>query len=123
MARKLEEIRGSTKWLMRGTAIALTFGMWIIDFIPVVGEVVNEYIALFGNLLFLLWFWAKGASLFKKKRFLNFLGNLAGEELTFGVWPGFIVMVETNIYMHNKEVAAQTKNQPGEESEKVKKAA
>lgn len=102
---KPNRIGFGTKWLMLGTAIALDILAVILAFFPVIGEVANEYIGMFGNFMFLVWFWSKGISPLKKKRAYNFILNWIGELVSFGIWPGFTVMVATTIYMHNKEVS------------------
>ena len=102
-----KKIEGSTKFLMIGTAIAVELLAWILLFIPFVGETANEYIAVFGNLVFLIWFWSNGVSLLKKDKLFNFFGNFLGEAVTFGAWPGFIVMVTRTISKHNKEMSVK----------------
>jgi hypothetical protein len=114
-----EEITGSTKYLILGAAGAISLCAWILLFIPVVGEIANEYLLIFGNLAFVLWLWTKGVSPFKKNRLFNFFGNLVGGVITFGVWPDLFAMVARTIYTHNKEVRAEKMANSKNESSQI----
>ena len=102
---------------MLSVAIAFDFLAWILLFAPFVGEAANEYIAVFGNIVFLFWFWSNGVPLLKKDRLFNFFGNFLGEVVTFGAWPGFIAMVARTISKHNKELLAREGSNTNSETE------
>ena len=101
LTSKEKKIEGPIKWLMVGTAILLDIFGWVMLFIPVLGELANVYMGVFGNLMFLLWFWVKGVSFKSAKRIFNYLGNFVGEEITLGFCPGFTIMVMATIAMQN----------------------
>lgn len=110
----MKKIEGTTKWLMIGVAIFLDIVCIVLTFF-VIGSVISEYIGVIGNIFYFIWFWIKGIKFNDNKRLFNFFGNFLGEEITAGIYPGFLIMVLTTIHLHNKKVdetklAGQGKN-------------
>ncbi len=104
-----KKLTGSTKWLMLGSAFFLDLMGLSLAIIPIIGQMAGEFIAVFGNLIFLLWFFIKKIPIRSTKRVANILGNAVGEALTTGLWPGFTAMVLLTIAMDKGEKGGDEK--------------
>ena len=94
---------------------ALDLGQIALDFVPVYGEVVNDYLdPAIGVSLFIYFQWRGVSIISQPKRMASLLGSLALDLITFGEAPAWFLDV---LYIHRTVKQEELIIQRGKENE------